>query len=679
MPQPITSSKTKTLRISLQKSTLHSSNAVVSPSLHISSSPPPLILPFNSAHRFAAIAAQINRESSPIQMEETIPDLETSDPLEGKSSKKQRLDVTASVESNNDSVQNSVFAVVNSSVDVSVKKDEEVLPSSSNSELNDKSEAPFDASGLKGSNNYSDPTSLPSGLDMCASEADSNKPNSPVLVNTASDGSCITEMKEVEALEESDLCGKKRKRVSVCNPSPSEEGMDTIVDGDTPLACQDAAPTSEYHEHADGMEVLLKDNSSNGMSVGGILNGRIHEFNSSAEINVPVSDCGSCPVGNELSESSTGAKEDKISDEASVNDKSCTIVDKITELFAVSTTTEAAEKQEKPSHMLASALKPDTSSRKKLLILDINGLLVDIVPTLSEEFTPDTTISGKAVFKRPHCDDFLQFCFEKFEVGIWSSRTRKNVELVIDFLLGPNKEKLLFCWDQSHCTETGYNTIHNQDKPLLLKEIRKLWTKQGQDLPWERGDYNESNTLLLDDSPYKGLRNPPYTAIYPYPYEYRDIKDRSLGPTGDLRIYLERLARADNVQSFVRANPFGQRPITRTSLSWPFYSKIAGEYEQSPIAGAPMPLQPQPWHDARGTQQSRMVRAPMPMHSQPWHDARRPQQSYSQPWRNARRTYQSHAVGAPVPVQLHPWRDNRRTQQSDFGAPMPMQSQPWHD
>ncbi|GAB2223845.1 hypothetical protein Droror1_Dr00004588 [Drosera rotundifolia] len=548
-------------------------------------------------------------------MEETIPDPETSDLLEGKSSKKQRLDVTASVDSNNDSVQNSVFAELNSFVDVSVKKDEEVLLSSSNSELNDKSEAPFDASGLKGSNNYSDPTSLPSGLDMCTSEADSNKSNSPLLVNTASDGSCITEMKEVEALEESDLCGKKRKRVSVCNPNPSEEGMDTILDGDTPLACQDAAPTSEYHENADGMEVIVKDNSSNGTLAGRMLNGCIHESNSSAEINVPVSDCGSCPVGNELSESSTRAKEDKISDEASVNDKSCMSGEKITELFAVSTTMEAAEKQEKPSPMLASSLKPDASSRKKLLILDINGLLVDIVPTVSEEFTPDTTISGKAVFKRPHCDDFLQFCFEKFEVGIWSSRTRKNVELVIDFLLGANKEKLLFCWDQSRCTDTGYNTIHNQDKPLFLKELRKLWTKQGRDLPWKRGDYNESNTLLLDDSPYKGLRNPPYTAIYPDPYEYRDIKDRSLGPTGDLRIYLERLARADTVQSFVRANPFGQRPITRTSLSWPFYSKIAGEYEyeqQSPIAGAPIPLQPQPCHDVRGTQQS---------YSQPSRDA----------------------------------------------------------
>jgi len=41
-----------------------------------------------------------------------------------------------------------------------------------------------------------------------------------------------------------------------------------------------------------------------------------------------------------------------------------------------------------------------------------------------------------------------------------------------------------------------------------LKELRKLWEKLEPNLPWEKGDYNEANTLLLDDSPYKALVNP---------------------------------------------------------------------------------------------------------------------------------------------------------------------------
>ncbi|KAG5536443.1 hypothetical protein RHGRI_024015 [Rhododendron griersonianum] len=130
--------------------------------------------------------------------------------------------------------------------------------------------------------------------------------------------------------------------------------------------------------------------------------------------------------------------------------------------------------------------------------------------------------------------------------------------------------------DQSHCTKTGYNTVENRAKPLLLKELKYIWEKHEPDLPWASGEYNESNTLLLDDSPYKALRNPPNTAIFPHSYCYKDKRDNSLGPGGDLRVYLEGLALAHHVQKYVEQNPFGQRPITNKNLSWGFYCKIIG-------------------------------------------------------------------------------------------------------
>lgn len=55
---------------------------------------------------------------------------------------------------------------------------------------------------------------------------------------------------------------------------------------------------------------------------------------------------------------------------------------------------------------------------------------------------------------------------------------------------------------------TGFKTIENRSKPLVLKELKKLWEKLEPGLPWEMGDYDQTNTLLLDDSPYKALRNP---------------------------------------------------------------------------------------------------------------------------------------------------------------------------
>ncbi|KAB2002466.1 hypothetical protein ES319_D11G068300v1 [Gossypium barbadense] len=89
---------------------------------------------------------------------------------------------------------------------------------------------------------------------------------------------------------------------------------------------------------------------------------------------------------------------------------------------------------------------PVSQLRKKLLVLDVNGLLADIIYRSPKNYKADAYIAGRAIFKRPFCDDFLRFCFEKFEVGIWSSRNRRNLERVVDFLMGDMKQKLLFCW-----------------------------------------------------------------------------------------------------------------------------------------------------------------------------------------------------------------------------------------
>lgn len=212
--------------------------------------------------------------------------------------------------------------------------------------------------------------------------------------------------------------------------------------------------------------------------------------------------------------------------------------------------------------------------RKTLLVLDLNGLLADIVFPPPQDRVADAVISGKAVFKRPYCDDFLSFCFERFEVGIWSSRTRKNVDMVTDLLLSDKQHKLLFSWDASYCTTTKFNTRENRNKPMVFKELSKLWDKYERGLPWEKGQYNESNTLLLDDTPYKALLNPPHTAIFPYSYKFQDGNDSSLGLGGDLRVYLEALAAVEDVQKFVKRNPFGQKPITESSDEWRFYFQV---------------------------------------------------------------------------------------------------------
>ncbi|KAK1384210.1 hypothetical protein POM88_021945 [Heracleum sosnowskyi] len=186
------------------------------------------------------------------------------------------------------------------------------------------------------------------------------------------------------------------------------------------------------------------------------------------------------------------------------------------------------------------------SVQKKLLVLDLNGLLADVVGDKTVRINADGHVAGKKVFKRPFCEDFLQFCFNRFTVGVWSSRRKENVDKVLQVLMPEeDRSKLAFVWNQSHCTRTG-------------KVV----------------DYDESNTLLLDDSPYKALLNPPYTAVFPTPYRYQDQNDDGLGPGGDLRVYLEGLALAENVKEYVEQNPFGQKSIMKSDPSWSYYAKV---------------------------------------------------------------------------------------------------------
>ncbi|MFS8027045.1 putative HAD superfamily protein [Helianthus anomalus] len=101
-----------------------------------------------------------------------------------------------------------------------------------------------------------------------------------------------------------------------------------------------------------------------------------------------------------------------------------------------------------------------------------------------------------------------------------------SMEYALDILMRDTKYKLLFRWDQAHCTEMGFND-GNEDHIFFVMELRKLWEKKDPSLPWEVGEYDESNTLLVENYPHKALLNPPHTTIFPYPYDW-NTEDNSL-------------------------------------------------------------------------------------------------------------------------------------------------------
>ncbi|CAA7043914.1 unnamed protein product [Microthlaspi erraticum] len=212
-------------------------------------------------------------------------------------------------------------------------------------------------------------------------------------------------------------------------------------------------------------------------------------------------------------------------------------------------------------------------STKKLVVFDLNGILADIVQGHTGQFFPDGRISSRSIFRRPFVASFLDFCFERFDVGIWSSR-RIGLDYMNHVVLGNHARNLLFCYDQSICITTNFKTLENTTKPLFLKDLRRVWNSFGTCPTCGKQKYDEKNTLLVDDSPHKALCNPAHTGIFPFPYQYTNRNDSALGPDGELRKYLERLADAENVQKFVQENLIGQTAITEGHESWTFYSRV---------------------------------------------------------------------------------------------------------
>ena len=224
-----------------------------------------------------------------------------------------------------------------------------------------------------------------------------------------------------------------------------------------------------------------------------------------------------------------------------------------------------------------------TRKHKHLLVVDLNGLLVDrrMTPFVEPDGTkraPDAKFGKFFIYNRPHMTTFVEWAFEHFTVGVWSSAQQHNAKTLVQHIWGESRDRLAFVWGQDKCTHVGaMDPARPKSKPILLKDLKKLWASPS----FKR--FGPRNTLLLDDSPYKAAMNPTHCAIHPKEYKleaprreegdgrkgdaengsdaFHDKKTKTdddvLGPGGALRLYLARLAsEADFVDAFVEASPW---------------------------------------------------------------------------------------------------------------------------
>lgn len=143
--------------------------------------------------------------------------------------------------------------------------------------------------------------------------------------------------------------------------------------------------------------------------------------------------------------------------------------------------------------------------KKRLLVLDLNGVLLFRRPKWEklDVRPPDFEWKMHQCWIRPGAAEFVSFCLERFAVGVWSSAKEETAKEVVNRVMTREEERkeLLFIWGQERCRNEGPDPESTEKRvPLFAKHLADLWKKFPK--------YDESNTLMLDDSAKKLKKNP---------------------------------------------------------------------------------------------------------------------------------------------------------------------------
>ncbi len=151
-----------------------------------------------------------------------------------------------------------------------------------------------------------------------------------------------------------------------------------------------------------------------------------------------------------------------------------------------------------------------------LIIFDIDGTIIaDTLP----------------IIFRPYVSKLLKYCFDNFEVGIWTAATEEHAIIVIDALLTKEQRaRLKFVLHRNHCLQSGYDCIKN------LEYVFDTTTKMCN-------GWHQDNVLIIDDTPATARLNMSNAIIVKsykggYDNELKRLKHhlKMIKRTGNIRI-----------------------------------------------------------------------------------------------------------------------------------------------
>ncbi len=122
-----------------------------------------------------------------------------------------------------------------------------------------------------------------------------------------------------------------------------------------------------------------------------------------------------------------------------------------------------------------------------LIILDLNGTILDSTHRSRAGVPVDATARHKRVYFRPYMHELVEFLLDNYKVAVWTSNIRENAQSIVDIVFGDRANELLFVWSRSECDILPHYKS--------LKHLSRVWNYYPA--------YGHNNTLLLDDSPEK--------------------------------------------------------------------------------------------------------------------------------------------------------------------------------
>ena len=213
------------------------------------------------------------------------------------------------------------------------------------------------------------------------------------------------------------------------------------------------------------------------------------------------------------------------------------------------------------------------------MVFDLNGIFCHCVPRSREMVTVPTWImqdrapdklpafvGPKVVLPRLGYKLFWEKMSQMFHVCIWSSMRRSTVRLLVQYLFDELPKPSLVL-GQEDCTtykDIWNNELRNPLKPESVMYFKNLlrafwWPPQSFDSGRMRA--TSSNTILVDDSPYKSCCNPDENAVFPDTFTSNRLATADMAAV--ILPFFQRMFNAPitDVRDFVITNRFGQPPV----------------------------------------------------------------------------------------------------------------------